>query len=44
MAVLELERTYVSPGLFAVGPGRFSVSGVRTMRLILSCDTVSKST
>ena len=29
------ERTYTSPGLFAVGPGRFSVSGVRTTRLML---------
>ena len=28
-------NTYVSPGLLAVGPGRFSVSGVRTTILIL---------
>lgn len=34
---LERRReTYVSPGLLAVGPGRFSVSGVRTTRLILA--------
>ena len=29
------EGTYVSPGLFAVGPGRFSVSGVRAMMFTL---------
>jgi len=30
-------RTYMSPGLVALGPGKFSVSGVATMRLIGSC-------
>lgn len=34
--VKMMKEAYVSPGLLAVGPGRFSVSGVRTTRLILA--------